>query len=132
MSNVKVLFPFFLVLTVLLLAGVVVTGLTGRVKPHLTLVGLTLASLGLTIFYAAQLGELYDLDSAGAITPVHLMLAKIATFAYLAPAISGAMTLRNRAHKRLHFRLAMVVLGLTVAAAGTGLWMLLAAQPLPG
>jgi hypothetical protein len=131
MTSPKILFPFFLVVTVLLLVGVLVTGLTGRVRPHLTLVALTVTALGLTIFFAEQLGELYDLQSAGWITPVHLTIAKLATVSYLLPLTTGLMTLRNRTYKRYHFRAALLVLGLTVSAAGTGVWMLLAATPLP-
>jgi hypothetical protein len=131
MSSPKILFPVFLVLTVLLLIAVLVTGLTGRVRAHLTLVGLTVTSLAITIYYAEQLGELYDLASAGWITPVHLAIAKAATGSYLLPLVTGLMTLRKRTHKRLHFRMAMVAFTLTVLAAGTGVWMLAAATPLP-
>lgn len=131
MGGPQVLFPVFLVLTVLLLVVVVATGVKGRIKPHLTFVVITVASLLTTIYYAEQLGTLYDLASAGRITPIHLALAKLATVAYLGPAISGWMTLRNRRHKTMHFRLAMVTLGLTVAAAVTGSWMILVATPLP-
>lgn len=131
MPGPQILFPVFLVLTVLLLGGAVVTGLRGRVRLHLATVAVTVVSLVLTIWFAERLGELYDLDSAGAIKDVHLALAKIATFAYVAPIASGVMTLRDRRHKRLHFRFAMIVLALTVAAAVTGTWMLLAATPLP-
>lgn len=124
------LFLLFLLLTVALLVAVVVTGLTARVRPHLVLVALTVAALGITIYYAVQLGGLYDLESAGRITPVHLALAKLTTVSYLAPLVTGLMTLRNRAHKRLHFRWVLVVLALTAASACTGAWMLLAANPL--
>ena len=130
MGDPKLLFPAFLVGTVLLLVAVVATGLRGRVRPHLALVALTVASLGTTIYFAEKLGALFDLDSAGAITPVHLALAKLATLAYLGPVVSGVMTLRNRAHKRLHLRIALMVLALTVATACTGVWMLSAAEPL--
>jgi hypothetical protein len=130
MSGPSLYFPLFLALTVALLACVVSTGLKGRVRAHLTLVVLTVASLLTTIYFAEQLGELYDLSQAGFVTPLHLFLAQLTTVAYLAPTISGWMTLRNRRHKRLHFRLAILTLVLTVAAAGTGVWMLAAAEPL--
>jgi uncharacterized membrane protein len=130
MGDPKVLLPLFLVLTVGLLAAVVVTGLKGRVKPHIVLVVATLASLVITIYFAERLGELYDLAGAGRITEVHLLLAKIATLGFLAPAASGLMTLKQRRHKPLHFRLAMLSLALTVAAAVTGAWMVLASEPL--
>lgn len=131
MPGPQVLFPVFLLLTVVLLGGVLATGLKGRVRAHLTLVVITVASLGTTIYFAEQLGELYDLASAGRITPVHLFLAKAATFAYLGPALTGWMTLRDRRHKQLHLRLALLTLALTVSAAVTGTWMILVADPLP-
>lgn len=121
-------FPAFLVLTVALLGGVVATGLRRRMRLHLTLVASALASLGVTIFYAEQLGELYDLAAAGRITPVHLTLAKLTTVAYLLPLATGAMTLRDRRRRSLHFKSAMLVLGLTLLTTATGLWMILAAE----
>lgn len=123
-------FPLFLVLTVLLLGGVVASGLRGVLRVHLTLVALALAALGVTIAFAKQLGELYDLESAGWITPVHLTVAKVTTAAYLLPIATGVLTLRNRRHKRLHFRCAMAVLAMTLATTGLGLWMILAAERL--
>jgi hypothetical protein len=84
----------------------------------------------MTIWYAEQLGELYDLESAGAIMPVHLALAKITVFAYLLPIVTGVLTLRDRKHKRAHFTCAMVALVLTVLATVTGTWMVLAAERL--
>jgi len=123
-------FPVFLGVTVLLLVAVVITGLRGRVRVHLPLVGLAVASLGVTIWFAEQLGDHYDLDAAGAITPVHLAIAKITTLGYLAPLITGVMTLRDRRHKRLHRTLAFVVLGLTAVTAVTGSLMLMAAERL--
>lgn len=122
-------FVVFLLATVGLLLGVVITGLRARLPWHLSLVGLTLVSLGVTIVYAKALGHEYDLASAGRITPIHLTLAKVATAAYLAPALTGVSTLRDRKHRRLHFKAAMLALGLTVASTITGLWMLLAATP---
>lgn len=119
-------FALFLVLTVIALVAVVATGLRARVKLHIGLVATTLVLLAIAIYFAEQLGELYDLRAAGAITPIHLTLAKITTLAYLLPVASGLMTLRNRAHRRLHFKLAMLVLALTLATTVTGatmLWM---------
>jgi hypothetical protein len=123
-------FPLFLILTVGLLGLVVATGLKGRVRQHLPLVAGAVVSLGVTIFFAEQLGELYDLEAAGRIYPVHVFLAKVATASYLLPIATGAMTLRDRRHRGLHFRFAMLVLALTVLTAVTGTWMLLAAEPL--
>jgi hypothetical protein len=123
-------FPAFLVLTVALLGGVVASGLRRRMRLHLILVASALSSLGVTIFYAEQLGELYDLASAGRITPVHLTLAKLTTVAYLLPIATGAMTLRDRRRRPLHFKAAMAVLALTLLTTATGLWMILAAERL--
>lgn len=122
-------FVAFLSLTVVLLVAVVVTGFTARLRAHLTLVACTVVSLGVTIWYAEQLGKQYNLAAAGVIMPVHLALAKIATVSYLAPLASGFATLRNRGRKKLHLRLALTTVALTVLAAGTGAWMLAAAEP---
>jgi hypothetical protein len=121
-------FPLFLVLTVLLLGGVVASGLKGLLRLHLPLVALALASLGVTIWFAERLGEHYDLESAGWITPVHLTVAKLTTAAYLLPIGTGVLTLRNRRHKRLHLCCALTVLALTLLTTGLGLWMILAAE----
>ena len=124
-------FPLFLVVTVLLLACVVITGVKARLRPHLVLVALAMASLGTTIWFAEQLGRYYDLEAAGPITPIHLTLAKITTFGYLLPLCTGALTLRNRRWRRLHLACALLILVLTAMTAVTGAWMLLAAEPLP-
>ncbi|MBM3987587.1 MAG: hypothetical protein FJ294_06480 [Planctomycetes bacterium] len=126
----QALFPTFLLLTVALLGLVVYTGLKAKLRLHLALVVLTLLSLALAIVAALALGKLYDLESAGWITPVHLNLARIATYAYALPAATGVMTLRNRQHRKLHFRMAMFTLTLTVLAAVTGAWMIFHATPL--
>ena len=125
-------FPLFLGLTVAILALVVWTGVKGRVRLHLPLVGSALASLGVTIWFAERLGERYDLEGAGLITPVHLTVAKVTTLAYLLPIATGLRTLRDRRHKRLHFRAAMLVLGMTLLTAVTGTWMLLSAERTDG
>jgi hypothetical protein len=123
-------FPLFLVVTVLLLGGVVLSGVRAKLHVHLPLVALAVVSLGVTIWFAEKLGELYDLDSAGAITPIHLAIAKTTTLAYLLPVASGIATLRNRRHRRLHFWLAMLVLALTLVTAATGAAMVLMSRPL--
>jgi hypothetical protein len=119
-------FAIFLFSTVLALVAVVITGLRARVPIHIACVATTLVLLGVTIYFAEKLGELYDLQRAGVITPIHLTLAKTTTAAYLLPIVSGVMTLRNRARRALHFKLAMLVLTLTALTAITGslmLWM---------
>jgi hypothetical protein len=130
MPSPQVLFPTFLLLTVALLGVVVYTGLRGKLAVHITFVVITVLSLAAAIWAALQLGELYDLESAGWITPVHLKIARVATYAYVLPAVSGVMTLRDRRHKKLHFKLAMLTLTLTVLAALTGTWMIFAATPI--
>jgi hypothetical protein len=129
--SAPILFSLNLLVTVALLGAAFVTGLRGRLAPHLVLVALTLASLGTTIYFAERLGELYDLDAAGAIKPLHLAIAKLATLAYLGPIVTGFMNLRDRRWQRLHFRVALAVAALTLLAAVTGTWMLLASPRLP-
>jgi hypothetical protein len=118
-------------LTVVFLVAVVVTGLRGRITVHIPCVVATLASLAAAIWFALELGQVYDLPSAGVITPVHKVLANLATVSYLLPVITGIRTLRSRRHRRLHFLAALLVLGLTAAATVTGTLMLLWATKLP-
>ena len=120
----------FLVLTVGLIALVVVTGLKAKRKRHLTLVLFTVVSLAVTIYWAEQLGEEYDLESAGAITPVHLWMAKFTVAAYLLPVVTGLATIKNPKRRKLHGKVAFFVLAMTLATFATGLWMILASQPL--
>ncbi len=124
-------FVVCLALTLVLLAAVVWTGLRARRRLHLPCVAATLAVLGTTIYFAEQMGEHYDLASAGLITPVHLWLAKLTTLAYLAPLATGALTIRSATWRPRHRVCAFVVLAMTVATAVTGTWMLLAAERLP-
>lgn len=124
-------FPLFLFVTVALLGGVVWTGLRARRRLHLRLVAAAVVSLGFAIFFAERLGRLYDLESAGAIYPVHITIAKIATGSYLLPILTGMRTLKNPKHRKLHFWCAMAVLALTVLTAVTGTWMIFASEPLP-
>ena len=123
-------FALSLAATLALLALVVVTGVRARVRAHMALVAAAVSSLGVTIFFAERLGEHYDLEKAGAITPVHLALAKLATFSYLLPIVTGIRTWRDRSRRRLHFWSAMFVLALTVLTAITGTWMVLASPRL--
>lgn len=120
-----------LALTLVLLACVVKTGLAARRRVHIPCVAATLVALGATIFYAERMGEHYDLAAAGLITPVHLWLAKATTLAYLAPLATGVATIRDARWRPRHRACAFAVLGLTVATAVTGTWMLLAAERLP-
>ena len=120
----------FLALTLALLGTVVWTGLRKRRRTHLTLVLAALGSLTTTIVFAERLGRLYDLEAAGAIYPLHLLIAKLTTAAYLLPVVTGLLTIRRQERIRWHRRCAFLVLGLTVLTAITGSWMLLAAERL--
>lgn len=131
MTSPVVGFAAFLGLTILLLVAVVLTGRAAVRRLHVFLVGTTVVSLGVTIVFAEALGDLYDLEAAGAITPIHLTLAKVTTLAYLLPLVTGLRTWRRPDFRRWHARAAYAVLALTVATAVTGTWMLLASERLP-
>ncbi len=118
--------------TVVFLVIVVVTGVRGKITVHIPCVVLTLISLTVAIVFALKLGKLYDLQSTGAIFTVHMAVAKLAAASYVLPIITGIRTLKARAHHRLHFWAAMLVLVLTAAASITGTLMLYWAQKLPG
>ena len=123
-------FILSLVATVALLVAVVATGLKARRRQHLILVACALIGLLTTIYFAEKLGEHYNLDSAGRITPVHLMLAKIATYSFVLPLVTGLITLRKPRWRRRHRWCALLTLTLTLAAAGTGYAMVQMATPL--
>ena len=114
-----------------LLGLVVATGLRARRRLHLTFVASAVAALAITIVCAVRMGKHYDLAAAGWITPVHLWLAKLTTLAYLAPVVTGVLTIRDQTWRPKHRVCAFLVLALTVATAITGTWMLLAAERLP-
>ena len=123
-------FLLSLTITLLLFGAVVLTGLFGLRRQHLGLVFAATASLAVTVYYAKLLGEIYDLESAGWSTPVHLMTAKIATAAILGPILTGVMTWRNVVHVRKHRVAVLVFLALVVLALATGAWMIFASEPL--
>lgn len=125
-------FVLFLALTLGCLAGAVSTGLRAKRKLHLSCVAGAVACLAMTIHYALGVGKLYDLDAAGWITPVHKLMAKTATASYLLPVASGVRTIFHPPTRKLHRKIAFLVLSLTVLTAITGTWMLLAAPRLPG
>ncbi len=124
-------FVLALAVTLVLLTCVVVTGLRKRRRVHITCVVLALASLAATIWRAERLGEHYDLESAGRITEIHLMLAKLSVCAYLLPVASGLLSLRRPRLVTWHGRLAFLARGLTIASAVTGVAMILMSEPLP-
>ena len=121
-------FVAFFLLTLVFLGCAVATGLKARRRRHLASVAGAVLSLGVTIVWALRVGELYDLASAGAITPIHLTLARVTTVAYLLPAATGLWTIRDPSKRKLHGKLAWIVLGLTVLTAITGTIMLLRAD----
>ena len=96
---------------------------------HLVFVGLTAASLAWTIKEAYELGALYDLASAGWITPVHLAIAKVATGFLVFPIVAGVMAWRDGRKRRMHAFLAWCAMVLIVLAAITGSIMILLAEP---
>lgn len=126
----ELVFALLLLLTVALLGATAWTGKRARRRAHLALVALTLAALGASIAAAKQLGDVYDLASAGRITPVHLALAKVTTACYLLPLATGIATLRAPRVRAWHARAAWLVLGLTLLTTVTGAWMLLASTRL--
>ena len=123
-------FAASVVLTVLFLVLVVVTGLKGRRRTHVSLVVVAFGLLASSIYYAERMGALYDLESAGVITPIHLTLAKITVIAFLFPVVTGVRTWRNPAVKSLHRRVAILALVLTALTTLTGVWMILLAERL--
>jgi len=123
-------FFLFLCVTLAGLAGAVVTGRAARRKAHFRCVATAIVSLGVAIYYAEQLGKLYDLEAAGWIYPFHLLLAKVTTASYFVVIGSGLATLRSSSRRKTHGRIAYSVLVLTVMTAITGIWMILAATPL--
>ncbi len=123
-------FLLFLGITLSCLTGAVITGKAARRKIHLRVVTLTVISLAVTIYYAEQLGKLYDLEAAGWIYPFHLLIAKVTAASYLVVIASGFATLKNTARRKTHSSIAYSVISLTVLTAITGTWMILAATPL--
>jgi hypothetical protein len=119
-----------LVTTVVFLASAAVMGRRRRIKPHVLLVGCAVLSLGVAIVFALRVGELYDLEAAGAITPIHLNLARITTATYLWPLATGPLAAKGKVSPRVHRTGAYVAITLTLAATVTGALMLMGAEPL--
>jgi hypothetical protein len=116
--------------TVVLLVFVAWTGHRAKRRAHLVLVAAAVVALVTSIVFAKRLGAVYDLTSAGWITPFHLGLAKVTTACYLLPVVTGVATLRNARARPWHARTAWLVLALTVFTTVTGAWMLLASTRL--
>lgn len=123
-------FLTFLGVTLVCLGGAVVTGRAAKRKAHLSWVTGAVIGLATTIYFAEELGKLYDLEAAGWIYPFHLLLAKVTAGAYLVVIGSGIATIRKASRRKTHGRIAYSVLFLTVMTAITGTWMLLSATPL--
>ena len=118
-------------LTLVFLGCAVVTGYQARRKVHLSVVACAVLMLVATIYYAIELGTLYDLHHDSMITRVHLTVSKFNTGAYLLPVITGLRTIKNPEGRKLHGRVAFSVLALTVFTAVTGCMMLYNADLLP-
>lgn len=119
-----------LILTLLFLGLAVNTGLQAKRAKHFFAVGASVLMLVATIYFALGLGELYDLEAAGWITPVHMKMARVNTAAYLLPVATGIATLRNPRRRKLHGRVAFLILFFTICTAATGTLMLLWSTPL--
>jgi hypothetical protein len=117
-------FTVFLAVTLAFLGLTAATGLRAQRRRHIPLAVASIVSLGVTIWFAKALGKQYDLAAAGAITPIHLTLAKVATAMYLLPIGSGVCTIFFPRARRWHRRFAFLVLALTVLTAITGTLML--------
>lgn len=115
--------------TLACLCVAVLTGRAARRRLHVLSVAGAVACLATTIWYALAVGEIYDLATAGTITPVHLWLARVTTACYLLPVATGIATVWKPVRRRVHGRLAYFVLAMTVVTAVTGTIMLLLAAP---
>jgi hypothetical protein len=123
---------FFITVTLLLTAayfGRTAARAPERRKIHVIFVLLTAGALAWTIKVAYDLGALYDLASAGWITPVHLAIAKVATGFLVFPIVAGILAWRDGKKRRAHAFLAWCAMVLIVLAAVTGTIMILLAQP---
>ena len=118
-------------LTVVFLLSAAWTGHRHKRVAHVILVGLSVLGLGSAIVYALKLGELYDLEAAGWITPVHLNLARVTTAAFLIPITLGFLAWRKARWRAAHARAGWIVILATVTAVVTGAIMLYRAEPLP-
>ncbi|MEE2940735.1 MAG: hypothetical protein VX460_10155 [Planctomycetota bacterium] len=119
-----------LLATVGFLLGAAITGRRRRIGAHVRFVLAAVAGLGVAIWFALALGELYDLEAAGDITPIHLGLARITTAVYLWPLLTGPLAYKGRIPARVHRAGAWLALLMTVAATVTGVMMLLGAERL--
>ena len=125
-------FVLCLAATLFFLGCAVATGLKAKRKQHLASVAGAVMMLAASIYAALRLGRVYDIHAAGAITPIHLTLARITTACYLLPIASGLRTIFVPRTRPLHRKLAFLVLSMTVLTAITGTVMLLRSPPIVG
>ena len=130
MEGPEIGFLASLLATVAFLLLAAVAGRRRRIRVHVSFVACAVLGLGTAVYFALKTGELYALDSAGAITPIHLPLARVTTLFYLWPLITGPLAWKRRSSPRIHRAGAWTVLALTLAATGTGIAMLLSAERL--
>ncbi|QDV05692.1 hypothetical protein Poly30_11920 [Planctomycetes bacterium Poly30] len=119
-----------LLVTVGMLVGAAITGRKRKIPMHIAFVTAAVSGLGVAIYFALKVGELYDLEKAGMITPIHLTLARVTTAAYLWPLVTGPLAMRGKIRPRIHHFGAYVALVLTLAATVTGVMMLYGAERL--
>jgi hypothetical protein len=117
-------FSLCLVATIAFLGCAVVTGFKARRRWHLTSVACAVVMLAASIYYALKVGHVYDIHAAGAITPIHLTLARVTTACYLLPVATGLRTIFVPKTRPLHRKVAFLVLSMTVLTAITGTIML--------
>jgi len=117
--------------TLALLVVVAWSGMRAKRRVHIPAVGLAVVALAVTIWFAYRLGAVYDLESAGVITPIHLFLARFATLSIVITIVFGLRTLFVPKSLRFHKRLAWFSLTIVVLAAITGVVMIVLASPIP-
>ena len=91
-----------LITTVVFLGLATLTGRARKRKQHLVWVLSAVVALGVTIVLARELGEVYDVYTAGAITPIHLTMAKVTTALFLLPITTGILTWKRGKVLRYH------------------------------
>ena len=119
-----------LLVTVVLLGVVVLTGLRAMRRVHVPMVAVTVVALGITIWYAKEVGKIYDLEPGGWVTTTHLWMAKVTTGAFVLPIASGWRTLKHPETRPLHRKLVVLVLTLVVVTTVLGIGMMALAEPL--
>ena len=117
-----------LLTTVALLVGAVFTGRARKIRAHVGFAAASVMCLAVAIVFALKVGELYDLEAAGRITPIHLALARITTVSFLWPVLTGPLAAWKKVNPKVHRAGAYLALVLTLASTVTGLMMLAGAE----